>query len=78
LYFLEIHEIKTGESMKRVYIDENGNVNDISPQGMSIWLEKHDQMIANGATEVTAKDAADIAQKLVDDICFNGIIDEDE
>ena len=61
--------------MKRVYIDENGNIEDISPQGMNAWLETYDQMKKNGASEADAKAAANAIQEKMDDICFNGIIE---
>jgi hypothetical protein len=60
--------------MKRVYIDENGNIDDVSPQGMKAWLEKYDQMKNNGASEAQAKAAANAVQEKMDDVCFNGIL----
>ena len=60
--------------MKRVYIDENGNVDDVTPQGMTAWLEKYDQMKKNGASEAQAKAAANAVQERMDDVCFNGIM----
>jgi hypothetical protein len=59
---------------KRVYIDELGNVSDTSPQGITAFLEKYDQMIAKGATHADAKAAATIVQEQMDDICLNGYI----
>jgi hypothetical protein len=59
---------------KRVYIDEFGNISDTSPQGMTAFLEKYDQMIAQGATHADAKAAATIAQEQMDNICLNGYI----
>jgi len=64
--------------MKRVYIDENGNVDDVSPQGMKAWLETYDQMKNNGASESQAKAAANSVQERMDDVYLNGIlIDKD-
>jgi hypothetical protein len=59
---------------KRVYIDEFGNISDVSPQGMAAFLEKYDQMIAKGATHAEAKAAATIVQEQMDNLCFNGYI----
>jgi hypothetical protein len=69
---------ETGENMKRVYVDENGNIDSVTPEGMKAWLEKYEDMKAHGASEATAKAAANAIQEEIDDICFNGIIDEDE
>jgi hypothetical protein len=60
--------------MKRVYIDEFGNISETSPQGMQAWLETYDRFIAQGATHANAKAAADIAQSQMDDIFLNGYV----
>jgi hypothetical protein len=57
---------------KRVYVDEFGDVYDTSPEGMAAFLEKYDQMIANGATHADAKAAATVVQEQMDNICLNG------
>jgi hypothetical protein len=60
--------------MKRVYVDECGNLDDVTPQGQKAWLEKYEQMMDNGSSEAAAKAAANAIQKEMDNICFNGIV----
>jgi hypothetical protein len=62
------------KTWKRVYVDEFGNISDVSPQGMAAFLEKYDQMIAQGATHAEAKAAATIVQEQMDNLCLNGYI----
>jgi len=64
--------------VERIFTDKNGNIDTVSEQGMKVWLDTYDKMIANGKTKEEAKAAADNVQEKMDAICFDGYILSDD
>jgi len=58
----------------RAHINEKGDLEKDTKEGIDIWLDTYEKMKSNGATEKEAKKAADEKKEKMDKVCSNAII----